>query len=278
MKISRQSTRRVERLAVRHSGLNGEGRGFTLIELLVTMAIILLLSAVLLPALSRGKALAKRTQCLSLMRQWAVATHGYTEDHDGNLPREGYDTSGNVAWNTWGNVWQPGSADVWYNALAPYMGTQPASNYMHPSARESFYGERSLFHCPSAKLPRTARSMVYPIALFSIAMNSQLIDFPNVPTISITRVRHPSMTVLFLDNLLEEEEKVIDAQASDNLGQPSAYANRFAGVRHSGRTGNLAFVDGHVESMPGTKVVETQGLNRGWAIVPPVDVYWEPDR
>jgi prepilin-type processing-associated H-X9-DG protein len=82
--------------------------------------------------------------------------------------------------------------------------------------------------------------------------------------------------VLFLDNLLEQEKPVVPQQAAGNLGQPSSYANRFAGRRH-GTAGNIVFADGHAETLAGNKVVETQGINVGWAILPPVHVMWEVD-
>jgi prepilin-type processing-associated H-X9-DG protein len=85
-----------------------------------------------------------------------------------------------------------------------------------------------------------------------------------------------TQTVLLLDNLLDGEKPVVEQQARDNLGQPAAYANRFAGRRH-GRGGNIAFADGHVESVPGEEVVATSGVNAGWAILPPVRIFWETE-
>jgi prepilin-type N-terminal cleavage/methylation domain-containing protein/prepilin-type processing-associated H-X9-DG protein len=60
-------------------------RGYTLVELLIVIAIIVLLVAILLPALSVAREHAKRVKCMSNVRQLTAAWLTYANDNRGHF-------------------------------------------------------------------------------------------------------------------------------------------------------------------------------------------------
>jgi prepilin-type N-terminal cleavage/methylation domain-containing protein len=239
---------------------------FTLIELLVVIAIIGLLASLLLPALARGKGEARKTSCLSRLKQWNIALMLYAEDNEDSIPRESAINGGTII-NLWIQVQTSSARDVWYNALPEYADGRRAATYYPLAVRPDFYDRDQLFHCPSATFPKGVG--VDENAFFSYAMNSKLILNP-FRTMKLSSIDNPSATVTFLDNRLPAETKVDPAQENDNLGQPSAYSTRFV-TRHLQR-GLLSFADGHAEPVRGRDVV-----TNGWAHYPQTKIIWTAD-
>ena len=61
-------------------------RAFTLVETLVVIAVIALIAAMLLPALSKARQSGRRTACASNLRQITVALSIYTCENEGDFP------------------------------------------------------------------------------------------------------------------------------------------------------------------------------------------------
>lgn len=269
--------RRWRKVSIRDTAGTGKpGLGcmaFTLVELLIVLAVLGVLAALLLPALGRGRSLAKQTACLAQVRQFSMSLQLYAAEQQDWMPREGFHTNGIVGWNNWNQVRNPQAADVWYNNLTPYSGFRGAATYGEVTERAAFYSGRSGYRCPAVRIPEMARPPTFQIPLFSLAMNSQLVEPHNAPATRFGLIPNPSIMVLFTDNRLEGERLIVAEQSTSDLGQPASTANRFPCFRH-GTGGNLAFADGRAQWFAGARIVETNGINRGWIRMPEDQIAW----
>ncbi|CAN5427315.1 hypothetical protein BH11ARM1_BH11ARM1_14840 [soil metagenome] len=114
-------------------------RGFTLIELLVVIAIIAILAAILFPVFAQAKEAAKRSTCLSNLRQIGLGFAMYESYNDDRLPdrRDIKVTLGFHPWTTWPPSDPRGGWAV--EVLQPY--THSTEIWTCPSMRGTNIGE-----------------------------------------------------------------------------------------------------------------------------------------
>lgn len=104
-------------------------RGFTLIKLLVVVAIISLLASILFPVFARARENARRSACLSNLKQMNLGIMQYVQDYDGYFPPNYW--SGQTQLPPDGKWWY-GATWYWPQIIYPY--TKSAQIYLCPNA------------------------------------------------------------------------------------------------------------------------------------------------
>jgi len=148
--------------------------GFTLIELLVVIAIISILAAMLLPALAKAKATAKKAQCLSGLHQMGLGLILYADDNNGLAARA--------------------NEPHWWEVLAPNLGGQTGTNF----ARVKLYACPS-YPDPDPRYPGQKQLVCYVV-------NGWTFSSPTDPTgteltglSKITLIQRPVDTIYLAD-------------------------------------------------------------------------------
>jgi prepilin-type N-terminal cleavage/methylation domain-containing protein/prepilin-type processing-associated H-X9-DG protein len=96
-------------------------RGFTLIELLVVIAIIAILAAILFPVFSRAREQARKSACLSNMKQIGTALMMYCQDWDEAFPLVVFGSL-DVRTAGWTGACDPQyKSGTWRTVIQPYL-------------------------------------------------------------------------------------------------------------------------------------------------------------
>jgi len=111
-------------------------RGFTLIELLVVIAIIGILAAMLFPVFARARESARKIQCLSNVKNLAMALQMYLSDYDAFPPGQHNQTALDYMDSIGCSAYQ-----AWTND--PYL--------RWPVILDEYVKNRDIYRCPSAK-------------------------------------------------------------------------------------------------------------------------------
>lgn len=223
---------------------------FTLIELLVVIAIIAILAAILFPVFAQAKKAAKKTDCLSNVKQLGLALTMYGNDYDDTSPSNGEGLNP-TPWGGWqaltpwtglnGGVWgyggganaplgfmDPGAAQNWGEELYPYIKSM------------------QMYVCPSAQ--NDTSTDLAPVATSGAGRTSYVMNGCGSDK-SLTAVSHPADFIIFQGRATTVREAVTLPRMSgfpDGTTKANDSDDAWIGFTHDGGD-NYAFADGHAK-------------------------------
>jgi prepilin-type N-terminal cleavage/methylation domain-containing protein len=213
-------------------------RAFTLMELLLVIAIIAVLAALLLPALSSAKMKGQRINCLNNLGQLALAVQMYVADNSGKLP-ENNPASTDLAQAT--NTWVTGNMKIDYQATNQLLIQQ---GKLFPYAPHL-----SLFRCPADGSRSLGAQRVRSFSMNSW-IGSRTMQENFSPKAFRTFVRDselaaagPARLWMLID---EHEASIDDASFLVTMDDRLPFVD-FPATRHQ-RSFGLEFADAHVEA------------------------------
>lgn len=248
---------------------NTKRTAFTLIELLVVIAIIVVLAAILFPVFARARENARRTSCLSNLKQIGLGVMMYVQDYDEAYPPD---------YN--GDNPSAGRLKFWMGMVSPYISGTTIS-----SAAQVMY-------CPSFKwgqdsphtLGESYRAGGYAVNVFTIkrlyptSSHSYLRD-----PLKLSAVISPASTYMIMDGgyyTLSAKHAITPEAAHSYLpgmGEIGGDCNTTTGSstpassdyhasdcengRHFGGV-NMVFADGHVKWLK-SQMVRNEALKCG---------------
>jgi len=213
---------------------------FTLVELLVVIAIIGILSALLLPALTRAKAAGQRAACAGNLRQLGLATQLYWDDNAGNsfkYLQTGTTNNGHNYWFGWIEDSSPQVPDG-------QRAFDLSAGMLFPYLRG---GDVRL--CPSPAWNSPEFELKGTNVIFSYGCNGYVFSAPGDSLTNEKNLRHPATTALFADAAQVDPFAAANFQEwyylDNELTQPAANYQPNGHFRHA-QTANVTFADGHV--------------------------------
>lgn len=211
---------------------------FTLIELLVVIAIVAILAAILLPIISNSRVQAKRTACLSNMRQIGAAMILYTNENNGDFPQTTHTTAGQFE-------------RAWIFQLKPFLANIDKVRICpaDPQERERLKNNGTSY---------TLNSNVFVPSIGPFGERLQAFN-------NIRRIPHPAHTFLaFIISDQQGPTAMSDHTHSDRWRrnwtrvcldiEPNRHRSGRSNATHTNGSANYLFADGHVENIEAQKI------------------------
>lgn len=212
---------------------------FTLIELLIVISIIMILSSLLLPSLSKSRDIAKRTLCAGNQKQCGLALFSYAEDFTGYVPP--YDIS------DWG---YPTATNNWGNLLI-------YGDYLKGKLIGSQLYGPTVLRCPSLPVDENLSSS--DMRTYGLISTHSSTLTPATRFVKLYDIQNSSRQIWIADSYYDEKQYYFFA-GGFGYYEKNYSILRLVHCRH-GEKANCWFADGHVSACSPRTLMELTGMN-----------------
>lgn len=200
--------------------MNRTFRGFTLVELLATVAVVATLAALVTAGATNLIQKARTTKCASNLRQLGMATFQYAADNNMCLPVTSHQNN-----------------DI---RFADFKGKASWTTTI-----QTYAGGKIVFKCPSDEIPRN----------YTYVLNDFLTPSSGLEYWRLSRLERPSRTLLFAEaaRTYANSDHYHFADSKGQIISTTVFLQQVGATRHQ-KAANYVFADGHMETLPWTRV------------------------
>lgn len=159
-------------LSERRATCRPAGAAFTLIELLVVIAILATLAGLLFPVFAQARAMARKSTCISNLRQVGMGVLAYTQDYDEQFPPYFDHAEGDRCTTP---VRHSGPQKYWPELVSPYI--QKVSRTSPVTGQARIEDLSPVFVCPESRGPREQPASYQLGNISSYGISDHIVDW-----------------------------------------------------------------------------------------------------